>query len=136
MGGSVRQLVLQMSSRRITSPEQVIERLRFKSSDMAALLPEENRYKQGLLRYLRGKGIVRHRLIPDAKLLEEEKAISEDDSCARALMFLLTVTGAPQLPREEVTILVRPVSSHASNNRSLTCPDTFLRRVGRGPPDI
>ncbi|KAJ7652173.1 hypothetical protein DFH06DRAFT_1134694 [Mycena polygramma] len=105
-GGSLQPLMLKLSARRIRSPEQVIERIKFTSCGIPDLQPLEAIYSIALTGYLRGTGIVRHPLFPDSRLLPEERAIEADNPCARALMFLLTVTGTSQLPRNNASIQV------------------------------
>ena len=95
-----------MSGRRLKSPDDLIARLQFKSAGVADLRQAEELYKAALIRYLRGKGIVRHALLPEASLTDSERAVAPDDPCARSLMFLLTVTGTVQLPKDEGKVQV------------------------------
>jgi hypothetical protein len=84
---------------------------------MADFADTEEKYKVAMLRYLRGKGIVHHRLLPEEALTDTEKSIDADDPCARALMFLLTVTGSLRLPKDNGFIDVS-VSSLLSSIRA------------------
>jgi hypothetical protein len=64
-----------MSARRLKSPDELIDRLHWASTGMESLLPTEERYKQALIRYLRGKGVVQHCLFPSSNLTEAERSI-------------------------------------------------------------
>ncbi|KAJ7184075.1 hypothetical protein C8R46DRAFT_1208311 [Mycena filopes] len=101
---SLKPLMLAMSSRRLTSPEQLIERLTFTHTGEDEHRPLEDRYIAALHRFLRGKGIVRHTLLPQSNLTTDELAVPADHPRVRALMFLMLVTGAQQLPRAGATI--------------------------------
>lgn len=109
-GGSLKSLVLKMASGRLQSPEDLIARLRWKSAGVQSLIHVEARYQHALIRYLKGKGIVRHPVFDMDSLTEEERGIAPDDSRARALMFLMTVTGTQQLPPDDGQIDVGHLS--------------------------
>ncbi|KAJ7107453.1 hypothetical protein C8R44DRAFT_885466 [Mycena epipterygia] len=120
-GGSMKSLMLQMLSGRVKSAEDVIKRLRWESSEVPALLPAEELYKTAFLRYLRGKGIVKHRLLVVNELTDAEKRIAVDDPSARTQMFLMATTGTQQLLRAEGTIDLNFLERHF-----LESPDTVL----------
>ncbi|KAJ7433202.1 hypothetical protein B0H11DRAFT_2376815 [Mycena galericulata] len=106
LGGSARSLLLLMSAARVKTAQEVIDRLNWISVDLdaPALRPVEEKYKTALIRYLRGKGIVQHHLLHASSLTDEERSIEPDDPCARAVMFLMTITGTQQLPKDDGTI--------------------------------
>ncbi|KAF7335035.1 hypothetical protein MVEN_02253700 [Mycena venus] len=115
-GGSLRSLMPMMSARRLKSPEDLIDRLQWTPSGLPGMLPVEQRYKVAMVRYLRGKGIVHHRLFPTDNLTDAEKNVEPNDPCARALMFLLTVTGTLQLPKDNKRIEVNFIEKYESKD--------------------
>lgn len=118
-----------MASGRLKSPDDLIARFRWKSTGVSSLEHVEARYKHALIRYLRGKGIVRHPVFDMTSLTPEESAIAPDDPCARGLMFLMTVTGTLQLPPDDGQIEVGLfiMGSLVSNPAALT--DEFYREI-------
>jgi hypothetical protein len=99
-----------MVAGRIKSPDELIERLHWVSSNLPELASSEALYTQAFIRYLKGAGRVNHPLLLDANLTDGEKLIESTDPIARSLMFLMYATGTQLLPANEGTIEVRPAS--------------------------
>ncbi|KAJ7096988.1 hypothetical protein C8R43DRAFT_1141600 [Mycena crocata] len=130
-GDSLKTLIVELSAARVTSPEDVIRRIRWSSSGLARLLSVEERYKQAMLRYLRGKGIVRHQLLSLESLTEEERLIEPEDPCARVLMFLMMITGMKQLPTDEESIDLNFLDKYSSSDDA--GPDPTLADPAQNP---
>ncbi|KAJ7222139.1 hypothetical protein GGX14DRAFT_428153, partial [Mycena pura] len=90
-----------MASGRIKSPADVIERLDWISTGKSELEGAESLYRKAFVRYLNGRGIVRHARLPLDSLTDSEKNIAADDPLARALMFLMYATGTQLLPQND-----------------------------------
>ncbi|KAJ6552907.1 hypothetical protein B0H19DRAFT_1155211 [Mycena capillaripes] len=97
-GRSTKALLLRLAEGRITSAEDVIERLEWTPCGEVAQEVDESLYMLAFTRYLRGHGRVHHRLLPDDKLTDEERDIPDDDPLARSLLFLMHISGTPLLP--------------------------------------
>ncbi|KAJ7197471.1 hypothetical protein GGX14DRAFT_402704 [Mycena pura] len=97
-GASLMSLTLKMAAGRIKTPQDVIDRLDWISSDKPEFEAAESLYKMAFIRYLNGRGRVRHTRLPLESLTESERDISDDDPLARTLMFLMFATGTQLLP--------------------------------------
>ncbi|KAJ7114568.1 hypothetical protein C8R43DRAFT_961339 [Mycena crocata] len=121
-GASRKTLIPHMSSARIESPQQVLDRIQWLPTNDDAYAATEESYKTAFTRYLMGKGIVQHPLLPADALTEEETSVAADDPCARARMFLMTVTGSPQLPSSIDVAFVKKFTGDQSPDPALSNP--------------
>ncbi|KAF7348819.1 hypothetical protein MVEN_01401900 [Mycena venus] len=103
-GSSLKSLAIKMAAGRIKSPDELIERLSWTSTEKPELASFEALYAQAFNRYLKGAGRVNHPLLSDANLTDNERLIESDDPLARSLMFLLYATGTQLLPANGGTI--------------------------------
>ncbi|KAJ7654845.1 hypothetical protein B0H17DRAFT_1146640 [Mycena rosella] len=88
---------------RLQKVEDLVARLHWVPCSDQSLVDLEEKYKAAFIRYISAPGIVRHPLLPVARLTQAEREITASNPLARALMFLITTTGTLQLPRSETT---------------------------------
>ncbi|KAF8217972.1 hypothetical protein K438DRAFT_1952827 [Mycena galopus ATCC 62051] len=100
-GTSLKKLMPALLERRLMSPEEVLSRLVWQPSGVDELEVSEAKYETAFRRYLNGKGVVQHPLLPRDQLQDIEKEVSEDDPLARARMFPICVTGLDILPQNK-----------------------------------
>ncbi|KAF8161910.1 hypothetical protein K438DRAFT_1776196 [Mycena galopus ATCC 62051] len=100
-GTSLKKLMPALLERRLMSPEEVLSHLVWQPSGVDELEVSEAKYETAFRRYLNGKGVVQHPLLPRDRLQDIEKEVSEDDLLARARMFLICVTGLDILPQNK-----------------------------------
>ncbi|KAJ7657955.1 hypothetical protein B0H17DRAFT_1145753 [Mycena rosella] len=102
-GTSLLPMMAKMSAGRLQKVEDLVARLHWVPCSDRSLVDLEEKYKAAFIRYISAPGIVRHPLLPVARLTRAEREITASNPLARALMFLITTTGTLQLPRSETT---------------------------------
>lgn len=108
-----------MAAGRLRSPEDVVRRLAWQSTGEPDLRESERLYRAAFVRYLKGRGIVKHPQVVLENLTPYEQSIPNDHALARAEMFLTYATGSPLLPRNNSKIDVRS-SILCQNNLKLS----------------
>ena|ERR1700761_2041320 len=104
--GQVDRLLVHLVAGRLERPQDLLDCLEWTSTSNPRWEETETAYREQFTRYITGAGIVRHRLFPTDQLSDVEKSIAADDSCVRALMFLMYACGTQQLPRAGSKITV------------------------------
>ncbi|KAJ7834546.1 hypothetical protein B0H14DRAFT_3461978 [Mycena olivaceomarginata] len=134
-GALLKSLVIKMAAGRIQSPRDVLERLDWQSTGDPELQAIEALYCTAFHCYLSGHGIVRHPLLPRESLTEAEREIPDDYPLARALMFLMYMTGSQLLPLSSQTIdmvffrELGPSGTDYSHSDPANNPEHWLDRV-------
>jgi hypothetical protein len=105
-------IIPQMYSRRIKSPQDILNCITWHSSGRRSLVPYEERWKSGFEHYLCGKGRTIHPMLTDDLLTDEERAVAPGDALYHGERFLNMVTGSPLLPDPGMKIRVCTFTVH------------------------
>lgn len=106
MGPDVKALISQMNARKIRSPQDVLDRIEWKTTGRAELLGYETKWKDALARYLFGTGVIVHASIDRSLLTQAELDVDPHDSLFRGEHFLEHVTGVRLLPQVGENVIV------------------------------